>query len=67
MNNEDKTVKCVECGYVHAWSTRTESYDPEYNWTCSYCPKCGEESYYPIDKDQSINNENTDNNERFKK
>lgn len=54
--DEDKMVECIECGYVHDWSTRTEIYDPEYCWTYSYCPKCGEESYCPTEQEHHINN-----------
>lgn len=53
MNEEDKMVECTECGYIHAWSERIKKYDPEYYWTSHFCPKCGEESYYPVEEKQS--------------
>nr|DAN20570.1 MAG TPA: cysteine-rich protein [Caudoviricetes sp.] len=53
MNEDNKMVECSECGYIHAWSERVKKYDPEYYWTYHFCPKCGEESYYPVEQEQS--------------
>jgi len=40
---EDKIVECATCGNIHKWSERKIIVKP--NWTCYYCPKCGDESY----------------------
>lgn len=46
MDNE--VVECTECGDIHAWCERTVEYEKEFCWTIHRCPKCGEESYYPV-------------------
>lgn len=47
--NEDDIVECGKCGHVHTWGERVEKFDPEYSWTYSLCPECGDESYWNVE------------------
>lgn len=47
METNEK-VRCAECGYIHPTSARDKKQIGDF--TCNYCPICGEESYYLIQK-----------------
>lgn len=52
MSKEPEVVECSECEHVHSWCDRTIKIIDDF--TCSFCPKCDEESYVNPDKQSLI-------------
>lgn len=57
MDNDDKIIKCLNCGGVHAWRDGLTENEEEYGWKKHSCPKCGDVSHWiDVEEINSITN-----------